>query len=134
MQTCLWVSVPGDAEKAPACFCVRQSVSLLPSRWASQLDKAQGLHLDLRCDDDDDEARASFFLSSKALTLLSAGHPTSFSSLNIGQASSYKGPAGHTSELRCHSLVRLSYLRHMFMRPNLDGVLRNQICSSIDYK
>ena len=67
-----------------------------PSRWASQLDKAQGLHLHLRCDDA--EAPSP---SSSALTLLSAGNPTSFSSLTIGQP--------RTVKYACHVSLRHLY-------------------------
>ena len=67
--------------------------SYRPPRWASHLDKAQGLHLHLRCDDA--EAPSP---SSSALMLLSAGNPTSFSSLTIGQP--------RTVKYACHVSLR----------------------------
>ena len=79
--------MPGEAE-IHSSVCLRAiigSPTLPPGGPLNCTWPSEGLHLDLRCDDGDD--RVPPFPSSKALTLLSAGHPTSFSSLNIGQAS-----------------------------------------------
>ena len=99
------------------CVSPPVRISYPPSRWASILDKAQGLHLDLRYDRDyvDDNAEAPS-PSSLALTLLSAGNPDSFSSLTIGQAS---------------TIVSARRVRHISMDPGqgddsqcgLDGTL-----------
>ena len=94
---CLCVSVlfaPRASENARVCVSPPVRISHSPSRWASTLDKAQGLHrlhLDLYCANDyvDDNAEAPS-PSPSVLTLLSAASPDSYSSLTISQASSVR--------------------------------------------